>query len=115
MARSESRAGVTDGDVSRGGEWQLWIYSRGAGDGRFRRILPTPARSGGGRLIERTPAVQASRRERVKSALGRVKTACPDESEQFHCSGIISCRILCSAVAPLSDKKLPNDCAISFH
>jgi hypothetical protein len=26
--------------------------------GRFRRILPVPARSGGGRLTERTPAVQ---------------------------------------------------------
>jgi len=35
-------------------------------DGGFRRILPVPARSGGGRLIERTPAVQHRRRERVK-------------------------------------------------
>ena len=29
---------------------------------RFRRILPVPARSGGGRLTERTPAVQFLRR-----------------------------------------------------
>jgi hypothetical protein len=35
-------------------------------NGRFRRILPIPARSGGGRLSERTPAVQPSRRERLK-------------------------------------------------
>src|SRR6516225_7742890 len=32
----------------------------------LRRILPIPAHSGGGRLPERTPAVQPSRRERVK-------------------------------------------------
>ena len=32
----------------------------------FRRILPVPARSGGGRLTERTPAVQPRWRERVK-------------------------------------------------
>src|SRR6516165_2738188 len=31
-----------------------------------RRILPVPPRSGGGRLTERTPAVQPRRRERVK-------------------------------------------------
>src|SRR6516165_11684423 len=31
-----------------------------------RRILPVPARSGGGRLTEPTPAVQPWRRERVK-------------------------------------------------
>jgi hypothetical protein len=30
------------------------------------RILPIPARSGGGRLTERTPAAQPRRRERVK-------------------------------------------------
>jgi hypothetical protein len=36
---------------------------------RIRRILPIPARSGGGRLSERTPAVQPRRRERVKVPL----------------------------------------------
>jgi hypothetical protein len=36
---------------------------------RLRRILPVPARSGGGRLTERTPAVQPRRRERVKVPL----------------------------------------------
>ena len=37
--------------------------------GRFRRILPVPARSGGGRLTERKPAVQPRRRERLKVPL----------------------------------------------
>src|SRR5215813_4413205 len=32
----------------------------------LRRILPDPARFGGGRLTERTPGVQPRRRERVK-------------------------------------------------
>jgi len=35
----------------------------------LRRILPIPARSGGGRLNERTAAVQPRRRERVKVPL----------------------------------------------
>ena len=35
-------------------------------NGRLRRILPIPARSGGGRLTETTPAVQPGRRERFK-------------------------------------------------
>ena len=34
--------------------------------GRLRHILPVPAGSGGGRLTERTPAVQLRLRERVK-------------------------------------------------
>jgi len=37
--------------------------------GRFRRILPVPARSGGGRLTERKPAVQPRRRERLNVPL----------------------------------------------
>src|SRR6516165_12112187 len=37
----------------------------------LRRILPVPARSGGGRLTELTPAVQPRRRERVKVPLRR--------------------------------------------
>jgi len=37
----------------------------------LRRILSVPARSGGGRLTERTPAVQPTRRERVKVPLSR--------------------------------------------
>jgi hypothetical protein len=41
----------------------------GAVNVRNRRILPVPARSGGGRLTERTPAVQPRRRERVKVPL----------------------------------------------
>jgi len=40
-------------------------FSSAAND-RFRRILPVPARSGGGRLTERTAAVQSRRRQRVK-------------------------------------------------
>jgi hypothetical protein len=39
---------------------------RGSANGRCRLILPVPARCGGGRLTERTPAVQPRRRERVK-------------------------------------------------
>jgi hypothetical protein len=35
-------------------------------NGSFRRILPILARSGGGRLAERKPAIQPRRRERVK-------------------------------------------------
>ena len=38
---------------------------------RSRRILPVPARFGGGRLTERTPAVQPRRREGVKVPLKR--------------------------------------------
>jgi hypothetical protein len=38
---------------------------------RNRRIIPVPARSGGGRLTERTPAVQPRRREWVKVPLKR--------------------------------------------
>jgi len=38
----------------------------GSGDDCYRRFLPVPARSGGGRLTERIPAVQPRRRERVK-------------------------------------------------
>jgi hypothetical protein len=37
----------------------------------YRRILPIPACSGGGRLTERTPAIQPSRQERVKVPLSR--------------------------------------------
>ena len=37
-----------------------------AGSGWFRRILSVPALSGGGRLTERTPAVQPRRWERLK-------------------------------------------------
>ena len=37
-----------------------------AGKVRFRRTLPVRARSGGGRITERTPAVQPRRREQVK-------------------------------------------------
>src|SRR6516162_4896605 len=35
-------------------------------NGSYRRILPVPAHSRGGRLTERTPAVQPSQPERVK-------------------------------------------------
>ena len=35
-------------------------------NGHYRRILPVPACSGGGRLTGRTPAVQPRRRQRVK-------------------------------------------------
>ena len=41
------------------------FWSEG-GKVRNRRTLPVPARSGGGRLIERTPAVQPKQQERVK-------------------------------------------------
>ena len=37
-----------------------------SGNDWFRRTLSVPARSGGGRLTERTPTVQSRRRERVK-------------------------------------------------
>ena len=40
-----------------------------------RRILSVPARSGGGRLTERTPAVQPRRRERVKVPLSSPSSA----------------------------------------
>ena len=63
LFRGHERAGVL-------GEGPVWgrlasIDPRHA-DGRNRRILPVPARSSGGRLTERTPAVQPRRRERVK-------------------------------------------------
>src|SRR6516162_10357839 len=40
--------------------------TRAYANGGNRRILLVPARSGGGRLTERTPAVQRRRRERLK-------------------------------------------------
>jgi len=45
---------------------RLRRLDRGSANGRFRRILPVPPRSGGGRLNERTPAVQPRQRELVK-------------------------------------------------
>jgi hypothetical protein len=42
---------------------------------RIRRILPVPAHSSGGRLTERTPAVQPRRREGVKVPLSDHLTA----------------------------------------
>jgi hypothetical protein len=54
----------------RGREWRLRVdltrLTREHLNGRNRRILPIPARSGGGRLTERTPAVQPRQREQVK-------------------------------------------------
>jgi hypothetical protein len=44
-------------------------------NGWNRRILLVPARSGGGRLTERTPAVQPRRRERVKVPQSRQSQA----------------------------------------
>src|SRR6516162_5822838 len=41
-------------------------FDCGAANGRYQRILPVRARSGGGRLNERTLAVQPRLRERVK-------------------------------------------------
>ena len=41
-------------------------FATGRPNGGSRRILPAPARSGGGRLTERTPVVRPKRRERVK-------------------------------------------------
>ena len=65
----------------------------GLSDG-FRRILPVPARSGGGRLAERTPAVQPRRRERVKLPLTghRVITLRRDSglgAAYCRCSGLL--------------------------
>jgi hypothetical protein len=45
--------------------WGASFDREPAGD-RYRRNLPLPARSGGGRLTDRTPAIQPGRREWVK-------------------------------------------------
>ena len=44
---------------------QATLTACASNDGLW-RFLPVPARSGGGRLTERIPAVQPRRRERVK-------------------------------------------------
>src|SRR6516225_3304772 len=48
----------------------------------YRRILSVPARSGGGRLTERIPAIPPRLRERVKVPLLRHSTAAPDQAAQ---------------------------------
>ena len=63
-----SRMGHGRAGVSRAvdGRFRVLPLDLGAANGRNRRIHPVPARSGGGRLTERTPAVPPGRRERVK-------------------------------------------------
>ena len=48
---------------------QTCLFDRGLGTVGLRRILPVPGRSRGGRLIERIPAVQPRRRQRLKVPL----------------------------------------------
>jgi hypothetical protein len=46
-----------------------------AANSRFRRVPVVATRSGEGRVTERTPAIQARRRERVKVPQSRLSTA----------------------------------------